>query len=73
MQVNNEYWNAVFFFLLEYGSTGEIASNIVRKQILDGRIDDKLEMAATNSDFLHAELYDLRHLTPSTPSIQHSE
>ncbi|XP_021670959.2 CRC domain-containing protein TSO1 isoform X2 [Hevea brasiliensis] len=57
----------------EYGRTGEIASNIVGEERLDGRIHDKLEMMATNKDLLHAELYDLRNLTPSTPSFQHSD
>ncbi|KAF2303868.1 hypothetical protein GH714_023989 [Hevea brasiliensis] len=54
-------------------AAGEIASNIVGEERLDGRIHDKLEMMATNKDLLHAELYDLRNLTPSTPSFQHSD
>ncbi|KDP33626.1 hypothetical protein JCGZ_07197 [Jatropha curcas] len=57
----------------EYGMTEEMVSNRVSEERLEGRVDDKLGMVATNKDLLHAESYDLHNLTPSTPSFQHSD
>jgi hypothetical protein len=50
--------------------TQEIVSNRANEESLEGMADEKLEMVANNK-FLHAELYDLRSLTPPTPSFEY--
>ncbi|XP_025012504.1 CRC domain-containing protein TSO1 isoform X2 [Ricinus communis] len=57
----------------EYGIIEETVSDRVGEERLEGRVDDKLAIVATDEDLLPAELYDLHNLTPSTPSFQHSD
>ncbi|KAG6772777.1 hypothetical protein POTOM_024197 [Populus tomentosa] len=54
----------------EYAMTQEIVSNRTNEESLEGMADEKLKMVSNNK-FLHAELYDLRSLTPPTPSFEY--
>lgn len=54
----------------EYAMTQEIVSKRANEENLEGMAGEKLKMVANNK-FLHAELYDLRSLTPPTPSFEY--
>ncbi|CAK7353606.1 unnamed protein product [Dovyalis caffra] len=56
---------------IKYSMTEEMVSNRTNEERLESTADDKLEMVANNK-FLHAELYDLRSLTPPTTSFEYS-
>lgn len=56
--------------LTEYVGNEEMVNS---RAIPEGVSDSKPERVTNKNEFLHAELYDLRNLTPLTPSFQFSE
>ncbi|XP_038695876.1 uncharacterized protein LOC119993044 [Tripterygium wilfordii] len=57
----------------EYGLSEEMMSNKGTEERLAETFDDRLEVVATEQDFLLAELYDSHYLTPLTPSFRGSK
>ncbi|XP_038698531.1 CRC domain-containing protein TSO1-like isoform X2 [Tripterygium wilfordii] len=57
----------------EYGLSEEMISNSGTEERLADTFDDRLEMVATEQDFLLAELYDSHHHTPLTPLFRGSD
>lgn len=49
--------------------TKEMVRERAGEEKFEGIFNEKLEMVATEEDFLQAELYD-QHFTPLTPSFQ---
>ncbi|KAH9799191.1 hypothetical protein WN943_000340 [Citrus x changshan-huyou] len=59
-----------------YGRKEEYVGNeemVNSRAIPEGVSDSKPERVTNKNEFLHAELYDLRNLTPLTPSFQFSD